>query len=638
MKRPLWTVVVVLALFPSWFGAPVFGQARDLYPNTPDEVIVSRTAGQAKPIWQIALGPALIEDMTLLGPDRLLVGLRKDFPSLPNLDYMLVDTAAGNVLWRFSRDKIKGEYDNLLVLKDLLLFRVDGKRSAALLALDTGTGKQKWSVSKSGEEVQFIPLVGTGSALAVNPGPGSVDLACLDLETGREAWKKAIVASGGADLPQPLPIGEDVLVFYDGLQRLAARDGRTVYARPDIPFDAASPPPQLEGGEVLWVVDSGNRLSALDPASGETRWAVPLPSRDVYTQIYPLDGHLYLRGIDASGAPQIARLDPGDGKLLWAHRCRETSVSNLIESDGVLYFGTPSLLVALGAGDGKELFSVQVTTTGRAFPIRLRKIGERLVYIGELVVAAYDAKTGKIAYKHGTTPGSEELHLNGLDAAAPNLKEALQEARKAAPGDKEAGRMISLATSESRRYQNLSRTYADRSYSAARSGDVWGSTMNSMKSTFAAHEASLQAMTAAAISITNLAMMYRQFLYAKSIKTFIERQSLFRKSILASYAQAETEEFAYRPHLVYRDPADTFSALSVVHLPTGKRTETILSPHYLSYGLWQIVDFDKGIVYHSNIGLDPSRYELSESRMYYPYKKARTVNTFLIAQPVKVPR
>ena len=613
------------------------GQARDLYPNTTDEVIVSRAAGQPKPLWQIPLGPALIEDMVSLGPDRLLVGLRKDFPGLPNLDYMLVDTADGNVLWRFSRDKVKGEYDSLLVLQDLLLFRVDGKKSATLLALDTGTGKQKWSVTKNGEDVSFIPLLAAGSALAVNPGPGSVELACLDLETGREVWKKASVTSGGADLPQPLPIGEDVLVFYDGLQRLSAKDGQVVYARPELKFDAASPPPQLDG-DVLGVIDSGNRLSALDPASGETRWAVPLPGRDVYTQIYPLDGHLYLRGIDASGNPQIVRLDPGDGKLLWAHRCRETSVSNLIESDGALYFGTPSLLVAIGAEDGKELFSVQVTTTGRAFPIRLRKIGERLVYIGELVIAAYDARTGKLAYKHGMTPGSEELHLNGLDAAAPNLKEALQEARKAGPGDKEAGRMISLATSESRRYQNLARTYAARSYTAARSGDVWGSTMSSMKSTFAAHEASLQAMTAAAISITNLAMMYRQFLYARSIKTFIERQSLFRKSILASYAQAEADEFVYRPDLDYRDPMDTFSVLSVVHLPTGKRAETILSPHYLSYGLWQVVDFEKGVVYHSNIGLDPSRYELSESRMYYPYKKARTVNTFLIAQPVKALR
>jgi hypothetical protein len=220
----------------------------------------------------------------------------------------------------------------------------------------------------------------------------------------------------------------------------------------------------------------------------------------------------------------------------------------------------------------------------------------------------------------------------------PALVDALQEARQGGAGDKEAGRMISLATLESRRYQNMSRDYSARSFSAASRGDTWGSTMLGAQATFAQREDAFQATMGAAIAITHLAMMYRQFLYARSIKTFIERQSLFRKSILSSYAQAETDEFVYRPDLDYRDPADTFSALSVVHLPTGKRSETILSPHYLSYGLWQVVDFDKGVVYHSNIGMEPARYELSESRAYCPYRKARTVNTFLIAQPVKAPR
>jgi hypothetical protein len=58
-------------------------------------------------------------------------------------------------------------------------------------------------------------------------------------------------------------------------------------------------------------------------------------------------------------------------------------------------------------------------------------------------------------------------------------------------------------------------------------------------------------------AITHPAMMYRQFLYARSIETLIERQPLSRKSILVSYAQAETDEFVYRPDLDYRDPADT---------------------------------------------------------------------------------
>lgn len=234
------------------------------------------------------------------------------------------------------------------------------------------------------------------------------------------------------------------------------------------------------------------------------------------------------------------------------------------------------------------------------------------------------------------SPGTQELHLNGLDAAAPELKGALQEAGKAGAGSQEAGRMMNLALAETSRYQNLARDYASRAASQRTSGDAWGGTMSSTKAAFARHEAALQATTALAMGVTQLVIMYRQFLESRSIKTFVERQSLFRKSILSSYALAESEDFVYRPHLVYRDAADSFSALSIVHLPTGKRSESVLSPHYLSYGLWQAVDFEKGVIYHSNIGMDPTRYELSESRSYYPYKKARTVNTFLIAQPFKV--
>ena len=639
--RSLRTAIFLLAVLLSWPEEDVSGAARELFPNTPDEVILQKGGQQAKPLWQIPLGPALIEDMQSIGPERLLVGLRKDFPALPNLDYLLVDTGKGEVLWRFPREKIKGEFDKLLVLKDILLFRVSDKKTTTLLALDTGTGKQKWTNSWKGDQVTFTLLLSTASVLAVEPSSDSVQMAALDLETGGVVWKKTDAVANAMALPQPLPSGQDVLLFYSGLERISGKDGQTLFSQPDMKFDSSCPPPLVDEG-ILWVVDSGNQLSALDEGSGRVRWLAPLQKDNVYTQVYPMGQQLFLRGVSVSGSHFIARVDPANGRTLWTYSSPEPSISNLIESGGILYFGTPGSIIALGVENGKSRFSVQVTKTGRSFPVRIRKIGDRIVYIGELVVAAFDAGTGRLIYRQGMTPGSEELHLNGLDAAAPNLKSALQEASNElegkGPGGKAASRMISLATRETTKYQNLARYYSSRSYSQRSSGDVLGSNISSMKATFAQREAAFQSTMALALSITNIAMMYRQFLYARSIETFIERQSLFRKSILSSYGQSETEEYVYRPHLVYRNPMDVFSVLSVVNLQTGKRSETVLSPHYLSYGLWQVADFEKGVVYHCNIGMDPSKWELSEARMYYPYDKARTVNTFLIAQPFKIPR
>jgi len=83
---------------------------------------------------------------------------------------------------------------------------------------------------------------------------------------------------------------------------------------------------------------------------------------------------------------------------------------------------------------------------------------------------------------------------------------------------------------------------------------------------------------------------------------------------------------------------DQFVTVSIIHLPSGKLRETYLSPQYLTYGLWNLVDFSKGVVFHHGIGMDPSSYKLSKARMYYPYKRARTIENFLIATPLKIPR
>jgi len=633
MKRTA-SLIVAWPVLLFAFQGTVRGQARELYPATPDDVITKRAAQQGKPLWQIPLGPALVEEMQLLGPDRLLVGLRKDFPGLPNLDYLLVDTVKGEVLWRYSRDKLKGQYDCLLILQDLLLFRVDRGKSASLLALNPQTGAEKWAVSLQGGRVMFIPYISGGSALAINPGPASVDLTALDLDGGRTLWQKSFRVTNGAELPAPQTVGEDLLVFYNGLERLSSKDGKGVFARPDLTFDATSPPPQVADG-MLWVVHSGTCLSALDAASGKEKWKVTLPEGIHYTNIYPLGEKIYLRGVDAFDGHRLSALRRGDSQILWTYSGTEPSISNLIDSGDVLYFGTPTSLIALNAGNGKQVFSVLVTTTGRAFPIRLRKIDDRIIYIGELVAAAFDAKTGRLVYKQGMTPGSGELHLNGLDDAIPNLKEEL---KKTSTSGNLARNSSSFATMEMARYQNLALTYRSQANYSWNQGDMLGTSVATMKQGQAQHQARLQAMTAFVFSVVDVAILIRQFIISRSIKTAIERQELFRKSILASYAQAEAAEYVYRPNLIYRDLQDIFSTVSVVHLPTGKRSETTLSPQYLSYGLWQAIDFDKGVVYHSHIGMDPSRYELSESRAYYPYRKARTVNTFLIAQPVKIPR
>jgi len=140
------------------------------------------------------------------------------------------------------------------------------------------------------------------------------------------------------------------------------------------------------------------------------------------------------------------------------------------------------------------------------------------------------------------------------------------------------------------------------------------------------------------LTAMEVADMLKNYFEAKSLESTIERQELFRASILSAYSEAETEDFVYRPDREFRSVEDDFVGVAVIHLPTGRRRFTALSPTYLGYGLWNVVDFERGIVIHHGIGLDPSRYEFSEPHKLFPYGKIRTVQNFLIASPVRIAR
>jgi outer membrane protein assembly factor BamB len=603
---------------------------RDLYQGTPDETVKKRAAQQSPPLWRIPLGPALVENMEMIGPDRLLVGVRKDFPGLPNLDYMLVDTEKGEIIWRYPRKG--GEYDPLLIFTDLILFRIDDRKTVSLLALDAQTGKERWGFSQKGLNIIHFPALAGNKVIAVDQEKVAVILTAISLDSGKTVWQKTIQAKKGASLPSPLMIDEDICVFYNGVERLSAADGSSIFSQRELNFDENSPPPQLVE-DTLYAIHSGNQLCALSVENGSIPWAVSLPDGIKYTNIYPLGERIYLRGISSSGDHMFYALKRENGEVIWSHSGREANVSNFIESEGLLYFGTAASLIALNKSDGKQVFSVKVTTTGRTFPVRIRKINDRIVYIGELVIAAYDAKSGQLKYKHGMTPGAPELHLNGLDAATPKLQAELGQASNQ-PGSNLSG----IATMEMQRYQNLANTYSSKSWSARSTGDYSSSDMYFNMSQSARKSARFQANLAFAMSLVDLGLSIYQALQTKAVQTSIERQQMFRKSILNAYDKAETEEHAYRPHLEWYDVDDNYMTVSVIHLPTGRRRETFLSPQYLSYGLWNLINFEKGVVYYNGIGMDPSAYQLSKARRYYPYKKARTIQTFLIAMPVKIPR
>ncbi|MFD5637744.1 PQQ-binding-like beta-propeller repeat protein [Streptomyces sp. NPDC127077] len=111
-------------------------------------------------------------------------------------------------------------------------------------------------------------------------------------------------------------------------------DGKVLWSRSD-PGDASTfstPAPVLSGGLLLVGSENGLRLTALDPATGATRW-----SRDVSRYsggFVPVAGVVLLTGSDS----RVTALDAATGKEKWRHAIPGMTMPQLrTYGDGVAY-------------------------------------------------------------------------------------------------------------------------------------------------------------------------------------------------------------------------------------------------------------------------------------------------------------
>ena len=226
-------------------------------------------------------------------------------PRLAMPAVMALDSATGEELWthpmagRTVRGTLAGSPEAVCGLAD------DG----IVFALDAVSGELLWEQANLVPEPPWRELLSSSPVLSdgvLVAGTG-YGLAAYDAREGMLLWQQSVVAAGGRRWthdPSPAIAGDSVLLPWLSVHALLRRSGEAQWESVD--RGAITFTPTVAAGKIITVCpDPEERtryhLQALDGASGEALWRVPLTTkqRGIYTspvateqRVYAFDDHL----------------------------------------------------------------------------------------------------------------------------------------------------------------------------------------------------------------------------------------------------------------------------------------------------------------------------------------------------------
>jgi outer membrane protein assembly factor BamB len=290
-----------------------------------------------------------------------------------------LDLATGRQRWRFELASLQAaEYGT--IAGDTLFIGTSFPSEGAVdppvvYALDLATGRQRWrTVLDRGTDLQWAaPVVDSGQVLVADTlsHEGSAPtshLHALDAGTGRLRWKANLHAGQQGFFAEP-PVVAGGLVYVatasSMLLALEAGSGREVWRERGFPVVAG-----VRDGTVIAVL--GDRLVALDAASGVRRWEVPVGGGEHRPVLAGATAYL-------ASAREVVAVDAASGATRWRAPVGP-AVGPPVRIGGRLYVATRSRLLALDASSGRPLWT----------SARSRIVNGPLATPGSVVVATAD--------------------------------------------------------------------------------------------------------------------------------------------------------------------------------------------------------------------------------------------------------
>ncbi|MEU3982613.1 serine/threonine-protein kinase [Streptomyces sp. NPDC026672] len=210
------------------------------------------------------------------------------------------------------------------------------------------------------------------------------------------AWH-AMPVGKGSGVPQCADGGGTLLCLRSGWAfALDPADGKVLW-RKTVARDRTAPVPGLAGGLLLVPTHDGQRLTALDPDSGETRWEREVPARG---------GMLFAGGMILAAGPDglVTGVDGESGDTVWSRRLTGGVTPRLVAfaGDPLAYATTVSAdathtrVAALDPATGAERWTARLSGS-------LEPVGSQ---DGSVFLLSYDNASSAVTAVVRYTPAS----------------------------------------------------------------------------------------------------------------------------------------------------------------------------------------------------------------------------------------
>jgi outer membrane protein assembly factor BamB len=258
---------------------------------------------------------------------------------------------SGKVLWKkvVQYPPAHGNGGSPVLVNGLLVFSCDGVKDPFVIALDAGTGDERWRTPRNTHAKRTFS-VGTPQAIVLDDGraqivsPASGFVGGYDPKDGREIWRVRY-GEGYSVVAQPAYAHGLVVVSsgYDSAQTFAIRvngapggDVTKTHVAWQSRRNAPNTPSPLIVGDELYMVADNGIATCTDLRSGKVHWSERLQGNYSASPI-AAEGRIYFQNEEGLGSVVKASTS---FQLLAENDLGEPSLASYAVTDGTLFIRT----------------------------------------------------------------------------------------------------------------------------------------------------------------------------------------------------------------------------------------------------------------------------------------------------------